>query len=365
MKASRTALFGPIVLKETGVSSYKCSILVVDDEPAIRNLLNELLTADFEVITAPSAEAARDIIAQRPIDIVLTDQQLPGQSGVQLLEHVCLHSPHTIRIMMTGLGRLEDAVDAINCGRVHHYLFKPWKADQLLHTMRQAARTYLLERSHAQLLDELRRFNMELEQRVNQRTIELEEANRQLQQRNQMLRKMALTDELTGLPNRRAIDRLARQELVRRLRYPSPLAIGLIDADDFKEINSLYTLSGGDHMLTWLGQALGQAVRTVDTVGRVGGEEFMVVAPETDLEGASILAERIRQVVDNGETTYNGARVHITISVGMVVAPSGVDVEYKHIRDAAAAALSEAKATGKNRSVLRVLPATAAPVGAA
>ena len=148
-----------------------------------------------------------------------------------------------------------------------------------------------------------------------------------------MLRKMALTDELTGLPNRRAIDRLARQELVRRLRYPSPLAIGLIDADDFKEINSLYTLSGGDHMLTWLGQALGQAVRTVDTVGRVGGEEFMVVAPETDLEGASILAERIRQVVDNGETTYNGARVHITISVGMVVAPSGVDVEYKHIRD--------------------------------
>jgi len=266
---------------------------------------------------------------------------------------------------MTGLGRLEDAVDAINCGRVHHYLFKPWKADQLLHTMRQAARTYLLERSHAQLLDELRRFNMELEQRVNQRTMELEEANRQLQQRNQMLRKMALTDELTGLPNRRAIDRLARQELVRRLRYPSPLAIGLIDADDFKEINSLYTLSGGDHMLTWLGQALGQAVRTVDTVGRVGGEEFMVVAPETDLEGASILAERIRQVVDNGETTYNGARVHITISVGMVVAPSGVDVEYKHIRDAAAAALSEAKATGKNRSVLRVLPATAAPVGAA
>jgi diguanylate cyclase len=338
------------------VSSYRCSILIVDDEPAIRNLLNELLSTDFEVVTAPSAEGAREVLAHRPIDIILTDQQLPGQSGVQLLEHVCLHSPQTIRIMMTGLGRLEDAVDAINCGRVHHYLFKPWKADQLLHTMRQAARTYLLERSHAQLLEELRRLNLELEQRVKQQTAGLEEANRQLQQRNHMLRKMALTDQLTGLPNRRAIDRLAKQELARRTRYPSSLSIGLIDADNFKDINSRYTLSGGDHVLTWLGQSLAQAVREVDTVGRVGGEEFMVVAPETDLEGASILAERLRETVGNGETSYNGGRIRMTISVGMVVAPVGVELDYKLLRDAAAAALGEAKASGRNRSVLRVLP---------
>src|SRR5262245_64396165 len=177
MKARQTALFSIVVLKETGVSSYKCSILVVDDEPAIRNLLDELLAADFEVITAHSAESAREILSQRSIDIVLTDQQLPGQSGVQLLEHVCLHSPHTIRIMMTGLGRLEDAVDAINCGRVHHYLFKPWKADQLLHTMRQAARTFQMEKTNALLLEQLQRLNLELEQRVQQRTHELEETN--------------------------------------------------------------------------------------------------------------------------------------------------------------------------------------------
>src|SRR4029079_14342524 len=124
------------------------------------------------------------------------------------------------------------------------------------------------------------------------------------------------------------------------------VSIGMIDADNFREINKdpRFLHTGGDHVLTWLGHTLGRAVRTVDTVGRVGGEEFMVVAPETDLEGASILAERIRQMVDIGETTYNGARIHLTISVGMVVAPSGVDFEYKHIRDAAAAALSEAKA---------------------
>jgi len=345
------------------VSGYRCSILVVDDEPAIRSLLTELLRPEFDVVAADSAEAARGVLAQRPIDIVLTDQQLPGQSGVQLLEHVCLHSPQSVRIMMTGLGRLEDAVDAINCGRVQHYLFKPFKADQIVHTMRQAAHSYVLERSHTQLMEELRRLNLELEQRVRVRTAELEEANRQLHQKNSMLRKMALTDSLTGLPNRRAIDRLARQELVRRARYPGPLAVGLIDADNFKQINSAHLLSGGDHVLTWLGQTLGKAVRTVDTIGRVGGEEFMVVAPETDAEGAWILAERIRTTVESAETAYNGAAIQITVSVGMAVAPVGAEVTYDLLRHAAAAALGEAKVAGRNRSVLRVLPGTPEPVG--
>jgi diguanylate cyclase (GGDEF)-like protein len=342
------------------VSGYRCSILVVDDEPAIRNLLGELLRDEFDPIAAESAEAARTILGERAIDIILTDQQLPGQTGVQLLEHVCLHSPQTIRIMMTGLGRLEDAVDAINCGRVHHYLFKPFKNDQLVHTMRQAAHTFLLERSHGQLLEELRRLNLELEQRVKARTSELEEVNRQLHQKNSMLRKMALTDALTGLPNRRAIDRLAKQELVRRDRYPNAVSIGMIDADNFREINKdpRFLHTGGDHVLTWLGHTLGRAVRTVDTVGRVGGEEFLVVAPETDLEGASALAERIRSRVEGGETAFNGVPIRITVSVGMAVAPVGAVVTYEQLRHAAAAALGEAKAAGRNRSVMRVLPGT-------
>jgi diguanylate cyclase (GGDEF)-like protein len=267
--------------------------------------------------------------------------------------------------MMTGLGRLEDAVDAINCGRVHHYLFKPWKADQLLHTMRQAARTYLLERSHTQLLEQLRRLNVELEHRVQTRTHELEDTNRQLQQKNLMLKKMALTDSLTGIPNRRAIERLAKQEIVRCTRYPSPLALGLVDADNFKQINSLHLLSGGDHVLTWLGQALAKAVRTVDTVGRVGGEEFMIVAPETDLEGATILGERVRQTIANGSTDYNGATIQITISVGIAVAPSGDSVRFDQLRHAAAAALNEAKSLGRNRCVLRLLPPYPEPPAAA
>ena len=192
------------------------------------------------------------------------------------------------------------------------------------------------------------------------RTAELEEANRELHQKNLMLRKMALTDSLTGLPNRRAIDRLARRELVRRSRYPGPVAIGLIDADHFREINKNARLlhEGGDHALTWLGQTLCKAVRTVDTVGRVGGEEFMVVAPETDLEGAATLAERIRTTVEGCQTAYNGETIRITVSVGMAVASTGVLANFSELRHAADAALNEAKVGGRNRSVMRVLPGT-------
>jgi len=137
-----------------------------------------------------------------------------------------------------------------------------------LQNLRTVARALLLERSHEQLLEDLRRLNLELEERVQERTRELEEANLQLRQKNLMLEKMALTDSLTGLPNRRAMDRIAKTELQRRTRYSNPLAIGVIDADHFKDVNSRYLLSGGDHTLVWLGRTMASTLRTVDTIGR-------------------------------------------------------------------------------------------------
>ena len=340
---------------------YKCSVLVVDDEPTVLTMLKAVLANDFEVETAPDAEEGRRAFERRGFDIVLADQQLPGQSGVQFLQWVRLHSPSTVRMLMTGTARLEDAVDAINCGQVRRFLFKPWRAEQLLQVMREEARQFLLERSHDQLLEELRRLNLELEQRVQDRTRELELANRQLQQRNLMLQRMALTDALTGLPNRRGMDRLADNELKRRLRNPSPLALALIDADHFKNINSRYLLSGGDHVLTWLAHTLSNSVRTVDYVGRVGGEEFMLLAPETNYDGAAILSERIRQTVEKSHTTFHGENIRITVSVGMVVVEADAVFPYEHIRHTAAEALSEAKGRGRNRCVLRTLTANSTP----
>ena len=337
------------------MSPEKCSVLVVDDEPQVSKTVARVLAEEFEVLTASSAEEAQQVFTSRDIDILLTDQHLLGMSGVQLLEWVRLHSPQTVRLIMTGLGKLEDAVEAINCGQVYRYIFKPWRPEELLQILRSAARNFQLERSHERLLQELRTLNQDLEGRVRQRTRELEEINHQLQQKNWMLEQLALTDPLTGIPNRRAMDRLLRSELRRRARYSSPLAVGLIDVDHFKRVNERYLLPGGDQVLFGLGKTFSSSLRTVDTIGRIGGEEFLLVAPETSVDGAQVLGERIRSAVEQSRFTYQEEIIRITVSIGLVVAKAGEPAEFDQIKHTAAVALAEAKHAGRNRCVFRIL----------
>jgi diguanylate cyclase len=285
----------------------------------------------------------------------LVDQKMPRMSGVQLLEWVREHSPGTIRLLMTGYAELEDAVEAINRGKVFRYLFKPWRAEELLEILREAVRTFSLERHNDELLQELRRLNLELEQRVQERTRKLEEAYHELQQKTFMLEKLALTDPLTGLPNRRAVDQLAEAEIRRRTRYPGPLALGFVDADRFKEINSRYLIPGGDQVLMDLARVLSASVRTVDTVGRVGGEEFIIVAPETTQEGAVVLGERVRSAVEEYCFSYKGQTIRVTVSAGFAVADIGVAADYDQLKYTAAGALAEAKINGRNRCSVHAL----------
>jgi diguanylate cyclase (GGDEF)-like protein len=294
----------------------------------------------------------------REIDLILTDQKMPRTSGVQLLEWVHQRSPRTIRLMMTGFAELDEAVDAINKGQVFRYLFKPWKAEELLEVLRGAAHTFRLERDNKHLLDELqqlndrlREMNAELEQRVQERTRALEDAYLELEQKNKMLEKLALTDPLTNLPNRRAMDRLAERELRRRDRYPGPLAILLIDVDHFKSINERYLLPGGDKVLADLSRVLTASIRTVDFVGRIGGEEFMVIAPLTNMEGAVTLAERIRTSVEEAGFGYKDEPISVRISIGVAVVDNDQSTDYDTLKHWASAALAEAKRTGRNRCI--------------
>jgi diguanylate cyclase (GGDEF)-like protein len=169
-----------------------------------------------------------------------------------------------------------------------------------------------------------------------------------------MLERLALTDPLTNLNNRRAMDRLAELETRRRMRYPRSLVLGLIDADHFREINQRYLLPGGDQVLIGLSRVLAASIRAVDQVGRIGGEEFMVLAPETNLEGAHALAERIRQAVEMTPFSYQEQTIRVTVSSGFIVAERGVAADYDQLKHAAAEALAEAKATGRNRCVVRM-----------
>jgi diguanylate cyclase len=288
---------------------------------------------------------------------LLTDQRIPRRTGTVLLEWAREHSPRTIRLLMTGFSELEDAVEAINRGHVYHYLLKPWRNQDVIQILRAAADKFMLERKREQLLHELQELNAELERRVALRTKELEEANQLLMQRSRELERLALTDPLTGLFNRRAMDELARFELKRQSRYPSPIAVGYIDVDHFKRINTDYLLTGGDEVLKGLARLLSSCVREVDSVGRIGGEEFLVIARETGMEGVAVLAERIRSTVENTPIRYHGQAIAITVSVGFAVAEFGAPADFTRMTELAAEALAGAKNSGRNRCEIRFVHA--------
>jgi diguanylate cyclase (GGDEF)-like protein len=342
-------------LQARGRNVNRCTILLVDDEMGILLPWRGLLADEFDVLVASSAREAQALFGQRDIDIVLTDQRMPGMTGVELLEWVLANHPRTQRLLMTGYGELEDAVDAVNRGQVFRYLFKPPQLDALREALRAAARIRQLEREYQRVLRELSELNVQLEVRVSQRTRELEEANRELEQRTKTLEKFALTDALTLLPNRKAVDHFIERELYLCRRFPAPLAVALIDVDFFKSINTKYHHPGGDHVLRELARRMEGALRKIDVLGRRSGDEFLLIAPQTHRAGALVLAERLRALVEGHAVTYQGHTIPLTLSIGLAVVEAGRAVDYHQVDLAAAAALARAKANGRNRVEVEVV----------
>ncbi|MGL4555652.1 MAG: diguanylate cyclase [Gemmataceae bacterium] len=331
----------------------RCTVLVVDDEPYLLPTLRALLSPHYDVVTASCADEAEAAFATRTVHVLLTDQRMPRRSGVQLLEWAAARHPRTIRLLMTGFTELDDAIDAINRGHVYHYLLKPWRTEDLLQVIRNAADKYRLEKKQDELIGELKALNADLERRVEERTRELQASNHLLEQRTRELERLALTDSLTGLLNRRAIEDLLDFELKRHARYTGPVAVGYVDVDHFKQINTEFTQTGGDEALKSLAKVLTACVREVDSVARIGGEEFLVLARETPLDGAIVLSERIRAGVEKARIASAWGEIRLTVSVGVAVADTATD--RKVLTGLAAEALREAKASGRNRCVVRVL----------
>jgi diguanylate cyclase (GGDEF)-like protein len=300
----------------------RCTVLLVDDGPYPVLVWRPLLADEFEVLTAGSAAEARALIGRRPIDILLVHQRMPGMPGVELLEWALANHPRTQRLLWGLIEDLAAAVDAVNRAQLFRFLAAPFSMGDVRGVLRAAGEAIRRERE---------------------------------------LEAQALTDPLTGLPNRRAIEGIAGRELVRSARYRSPLALGVIDADHFREINRRYLHPGGDQALITLAATLQEAVRAADAVGRIGGEEFLVVAPETDYGGAVALAERIRSAVERTPARYNGEAIPLTVSGGFAAAESGADAGFDRMKHVASTALREAKAAGRNRCVVRRVPGEGGP----
>ncbi len=174
---------------------------------------------------------------------------------------------------------------------------------------------------------------------------------------------MAMTDALTGIRNARYLHDHLSLEMESAKRYEKPLTCLMLDIDDFKRINDTYGHPYGDIVLTTLAKTVLQCVRRVDTVGRLGGEEFLVVMPHTSSETAFVIAERIRQAVRHRPFAVHEAKIPVTISIGVACYPAPEITDKSGLLKAADNALYQAKRTGKNRTIVakqtRLSPAVA------
>lgn len=182
-----------------------------------------------------------------------------------------------------------------------------------------------------------------LEQEVRERTIELERANQKLDQ-------ISKTDELTGLPNRREMNETIANEIGRAQRSRKPFCFIFIDIDHFKMINDTYGHACGDIILKSVAQTIRNLLRKYDVFARYGGEEFLTLLPETDLEGAQIVAERFRQQIENMTVQYADYTIKITITLGVARFDNRLGAD-RSIQ-LADKALYQGKENGRNRVVV-------------
>ena len=167
---------------------------------------------------------------------------------------------------------------------------------------------------------------------------------------NRRLEVLAHTDPLTAVLNRRALNERLASELERVKRYESTVSLLLIDIDHFKRVNDNYGHLVGDDVLTDVGALLQSAVRTVDVVARYGGEEFVIALPETGVVGATIFAERVRELIEEHEFSHAGGKaLHLTASVGVATYPSPGLETVEDLLGKADQGLYRAKAEGRNR----------------
>ena len=188
------------------------------------------------------------------------------------------------------------------------------------------------------------------EQQVAELTEKLESVqgeSAQLRQRLQDERNLAMIDTLTSIPNRLAYNERLKQEFARWRRYGSPLTIAVWDIDKFKSVNDNYGHQAGDKVLTVIAQLLHKQIRETDFVARFGGEEFVLLLPETSAENSTVATEHIRKAVEATEFHFRGKRVPITISCGVSEFKQGDSPE--RVFERADKALYEAKNGGRNR----------------
>ncbi|WAR43099.1 GGDEF domain-containing response regulator [Methylomonas rapida] len=306
-------------------------LLLVDDDPIItRQLSKKLSEAGYQVAVCRDGESALKYVIQHRPPLLITDWRMQPMDGLSLCKALrnTAFGQSIYIIMLTAAESEDELVDAFDAG-IDDYVTKPVSVRVLLSRLRAGQRIVLLQQE------------VEKERRDVQRyTAELLTANRRLEL-------MAHTDILTNLPNRRyALNRLA-QEFEAGRRYNRPLSLLMLDLDHFKSINDTFGHDAGDQVLAHIAGLIKHAVRSNDIACRLGGEEFLVIATNTDGETALLLAERIRATIEKKQPATLKLTRPITISIG-VAGSSPVLNSHKELMRLADKALYAVKQGARN-----------------
>lgn len=306
-------------------------VLVVDDDASVRGMVAEVLRDDgYAVIEAASAEEALSRSGEHGFDLVLTDIRMPGMDGITLLERLRERHSGAHVVVMTSHACVDTAIGALKRG-AYDYLSKPFQClDVISETARRALDNARLVREREALIATLAKNNQELEKL------------------NRFFRELAIRDGLTGLYNHRHLHEVLHVEVERARRYRRELALVFADVDHFKHYNDTHGHQHGDQVLRSIAEILRRNVRETDFVARWGGEEFVVVAPETPAGEGVEMAEKLRRLVEafpfHGRETMPGGC--ITISAGVAVLDPGLTQEALVRR--ADEAVYRAKERGRN-----------------
>ena len=309
------------------------TVLIVDDSRTIRRILREALQAEglFEhYLEAADGQAGIEAAQGTSVDLVLCDLDMPRLDGFGFLKGFFAAEAHrrVPVLMLTGSGEAEKKVEGFALGAID-YIVKPCHPTELCARVRNYLRLKLLQD-------------------------ELETKNRELEHKNAELAALAITDPLTQLHNRRYFMTRSEEELRRSQRYGGPLTILLLDVDHFKKVNDTHGHQVGDEVLVAVAQRLRASLRSTDVLARYGGEEFVVCLPETPVDGARAIAERLRASVEAEIVPAMGRAVTVSIGVAML-RPDTQSVG--SLLENADAALYRAKRAGRNRVELATIGA--------
>jgi len=312
----------------------RARVLAIDDEPMNLDLLERSLQRKYAVMTAADPESALDLLrAHSDVAIILCDYRMPAMNGAKLLAEASRINPDAKRVIITGYADVDNIIEAVNTGKIHYVIRKPWNHRDLDRVVDQLIRVNRLERENRHLLEQLRSTNEALRDKerllarnLDDRSRDLLAANDELDRINRELEIQSYKDTLTGLYNHRAFRERLDEELSRARRYRQPLSLLIGNVDRLREINNELGYQLGDEILRQVAQAFSapgnRGTRDSDVTARYSGEDFAVLLPETDGSGALVKADRLRQAVAESSFPNDLA---ISLTFGLATFPDDAE----------------------------------------